>query len=212
MVPASSPSETYPRRAGAGWRRISQDSRSSSTGISSILLGCRLPIKFLGMHAQRTEAIRALRRIAVSRQRVKRKIIAVQVIFQVEDTRKPRAGKFLFGPRAVGLLPLQQVQDGARHRQIAGVAGRQQSNQSPGRLRGRAYALAFERSVVVGSDGFPKAAISVLNFSQPFHGSLAVAASGERNRFERAQHAAGPVNVVDTPASEPRPLAGLVFQ
>ena len=64
-----------------------------------------MPIEFLGPYPQCSELGDPLCRVAVSRQRIQRKVVPIQVILQVKHARKTRAGKFILRPRAVGLLP-----------------------------------------------------------------------------------------------------------
>ena len=67
--------------------------------------------------------------IAIPRQRVQRKIISVQMILQIKHAGKSGSRKFLFIPRAVGVLLFHQMRNRAADR--PDLHGRQQpANQS----------------------------------------------------------------------------------
>src|SRR5258708_22350364 len=96
-------------------------------------------------------------------QGINRKRIAIEVIFQIENTGKAGAGEVPFAPRAVVVLLGDQILRGFRTRGIAGSGCGKKSNQSPGGLRSRAVALAFCGFDVIAEQGFAKTSIGLLH-------------------------------------------------
>src|ERR1700746_3527810 len=109
---------------------------------------------FLGGNLQSERFAPAFAHVVEARERVKRKRIAVEVIFQIENARKTRASKFRFIPRAVFILVLGKPSSGALGSRIVRPNRCKQADQSPRGLRCGALAFAFERRVVVGKNRF----------------------------------------------------------
>ena len=87
-------------------------------------------------------------------------------------------------------------------------AGRQQGQQGPRGLRGRAGADAVQFRVDIRAAAFPPTAVGVLMGQQPVHsaadvGLLHILANSRQGR----QHGPGPINVIDPPAPEPGTVA-----
>ena len=131
------------------------------------------------------------------------------MVLQIEDARKARSGELLFIPGAIGVLLFEQMPHSLRYGGIIGIRRSQQANQAPGSLRWRARSLPLQFGVVVGSDRFAKATILILHGAKPGHSALAIVAGAEGNGFQRAQHAACAIDIIDAPASIPRAIRRL---
>ena len=123
------------------------------------------------------------RLIGKPRKGVHRERIPVKVIFQVEDAGKTRAGEFRLAPGAVRLLAVNKIGNGFRDRRIVRCRTREQTDQSPSRLRSGARTLSFGGRRVIAHQRFAEAAVGFLHSPQPDGRTLAVIARGERDRF-----------------------------
>src|SRR5579859_2986543 len=182
-VRASAPLEISRFRASAYWRCIAPDWWSFSTDISSITSWGAREILSLWADLERVKLLHILQQVAIPRERVQRKIIPVKVIFQIKDARETGARKLLFVPGTIGILLLEQVPHGVGHCRIVFVGRGQKANQAPCGLRRSAGALPLYLWIVVRRDRFAEAAVVVLDCTQPRHGTLAIIASVEGNRF-----------------------------
>src|SRR5438270_133930 len=90
--------------------------------------------------------------------------------------------------------------------QVRLQACRGSSIRTMGSLRWRARSLPLQFGVVVGSDRFAKATILILHGAKPGDSALAIVAGAEGNGFQRAQHAACAIDIIDAPASIPRAI------
>src|SRR3974377_1916463 len=84
---------------------------------------------------------RFFRLIPVPRQRINREGILVQVVLQVKHAWKPGPGKLFLAPPTVRVLLFPQGRRRSRDGCIVTVGSREQSNQSPRRLRRGAVSL-----------------------------------------------------------------------
>src|SRR5688500_12286656 len=78
----------------------------------------------------------------IAPQRHEREIERIEVVFQIEDLREARPRERLLVPGAVGSLRAGQPVDAGANAVAVLLAGGQQSQQRPGRLRGGRLALA----------------------------------------------------------------------
>src|SRR2546430_9256243 len=83
------------------------------------------------------------RSVGVTRQRVDREGIPIEVVFQVKHTGETRAGKIRLAPGAIVPLLIDEVGRRLSDGGIADFRAGQQSDQPPSRLRRRARALPF---------------------------------------------------------------------
>src|SRR6202521_6371292 len=134
------------------------------------------------------------------------------MIFQVKDAWETRAGEIRLAPRAIFFLLVHEVGNRFDDGGLVDIRAREQPNQTPSRLRGRARSLPFCGRHLIASQRLAEAAVGLLHRAKPEHGALAVIARGQRNGFQGAQYTAGSVNVVDAPAAEPGTVVGLVLQ
>src|ERR1700680_201053 len=81
--------------------------------------------EFAGLEGERGVLLRFLRLVAEACQRIERKRIPIQVIFQVEDAGKSCAGKFVLTPRAIGVLLLDEIGGGLVDCRIGSVCAGQ---------------------------------------------------------------------------------------
>ena len=114
-------------------------------------------------------------------------------------------------PTALGLLALKQPAHPLGNRVRAVVAGGQQAQKRPGRLRRSALAHAARIRVVVAVAALAPAAVGVLHRDQPL-GRTPERVDGHRlGGAQAAQSERRSVNVVDAPASIPGAVALLIF-
>ena len=130
--------------------------------------------------------MRAARLIGITRQRVHREGIPVEVVFQIKNARETGPREIRLAPGAIFMLLVDEIGNGFADSGIAGVRSRKQTDQSPGSLRCRAGALALGRRRFITSKGFTKAAVGLLHGAQPDHGALAIVARRQRNSFQCA--------------------------
>src|SRR5579862_4782573 len=123
--------------------------------------------------------LRAFQQIAVSRERVQREIVSIEMIFQIKHAGESSARKLLLIPGAVRILLIDQVRHGSLYGRIVALGGGKKADQTPGSLRWRAAALPFQFRIVVRSNRFAKTTILVLDSAQPRDRSLAVVAGAE---------------------------------
>ena len=97
--------------------------------------------------------------IPESRSSVQGERIAIEVIFQVEHTRKSGAGKIGFAPGAVCDPAAPPDTKRLVDRGIVGIGASQQYRSSPRRSAKRAAALAFGLRHVIGHQRFAEAAV-----------------------------------------------------
>src|SRR5271155_616278 len=86
-----------------------------------------------------------LSQVFISRQRVKRERVPIQVILQIEHQWEARTCEFGFVPRPIVILMRNQPADGSFYRGIFRADDGEQADQSPGRLRRRALPFALQR-------------------------------------------------------------------
>ena len=96
------------------------------------------------------------------------------MIFQIEDAREARAGKFVFTPGTIGVLLIDEVGDRFVNRRIAGVSAREQSDQAPSGLRRGAWPFALGLWLGVAAQRFAETAIGFLDRAQPADSTLAI--------------------------------------
>src|SRR5206468_2292940 len=135
-----------------------------------------------------------------------REVLRVQVVLEVEDPREARAVPQRIGPRAVGVLPLDEIADALVHRAPLGAPGGEERQERPGRLARQGLAAAGQVSVVVGAQGLAPAAVVVLPLLEPADRPLDVVLRAVlADRAQSAKHGPGAVDVVDAPAPVPGP-------
>src|SRR5690349_18901769 len=124
----------------------------------------------------------------------------VQMILQIKDARESGAGGQILIPAAFAALVFDQILDALVEAAAGGVASRDQAQDRPGSLRGRAV-IRCESIVVVAGAALAPAAVGVLNRPQPFaraeNISLAITFAGGLRTPQREIRA---VDVVDAPA------------
>src|SRR6267142_954743 len=123
-----------------------------------------------------------------------------------------RAGEIRLAPRAIFFLLVHEVGNRFVDGRLVHIRAREQPNQTPSRLRGRARSLPFCGRHLIASQRLAEAAVGLLHRAKPEHGALAVIARGQRNGFQGAQYPAGSINVVDAPPAEPGAVYGCIFQ
>src|SRR3970040_265481 len=129
------------------------------------------------------------------------------MIFQVEDAGEARAREKGLFPVAGFLLCCEQKTDSAPNRVGRKVAGGKQAEQGPGGLAGGAGAEAPEVRGIGGITTLPPAAVRVLIGANPLGSPLAeTLAHVHAYACQTAQSEAGPVNIIDAPASIPGPV------
>src|SRR5262245_42770278 len=149
-------------------------------------------------------------RSAVDSQRPEREILGVQMVLQVEDTRKARAVPERVFPRAVVALRSQQVIDAAFDGRTARAAGGEQAEERPRRLARNRFAHAGELVVLVALAGLAPAAVAVLVALEPADRALHVLVTGiHADGGEPSEHRPGAVDVIHAPAAVPRSVVSL---
>src|SRR5439155_1389645 len=132
------------------------------------------------------------------------KVLRVEVILEVEDARESRPVPEPVLPRAVAPLRPAEVFDAALDGAAARAPGREEAEQSPGRLAGRRLADPGELGVGVALARLAPAPVTVLVTLEPAHRSLDVFVTQVlADRAEPAEDGPGAVDVVHTPASVP---------
>ena len=150
--------------------------------------------------------------IAIGGQGQEGPTVAIHVVLQVEDARETGAGRFRFGPGAVGVLGANEVGHAGLDAGAVGVAEGAEAHDGPGGLGGGAGALAFEDGVVVGVAAFAPAAVLVLDAFQPVAGFEEPGlAQVQAEGAEAAQDLPGAVDIIDAPAAVPGAVGFLVF-
>ena len=137
-------------------------------------------------------------------------MLAVHVIFEIEDPRKSGACGIVFSPGSVFVLSAEEVFDTALDGVAVRVAAGAESHNRPGGLAGGAGTATFEGRKVVRFAGFSPAAIVILAAFEPVARAadpLLVHVLADRG--ESAQNLPGAVDVVHAPASVPRSVGFL---
>src|SRR5580658_375067 len=92
---------------------------------------------------QAGEGRAALEQIAVTRQRVERETVSIEMVFEIEDPGKTGACEISLVPRTVGILIVDQPGDGAPGSSVFRAREGKKSDYGPGGLRRRADSLPF---------------------------------------------------------------------
>src|SRR5207247_2520215 len=125
------------------------------------------------------------------------KVLRVEVILEVEDARESRPVPEPVLPRAVAPLRPAEVFDAALDGAAARAPGREEAEQSPGRLAGRRLADPSELGVGVALARLAPAPVTVLVTLEPAHRSLDVFVTQVlADRAEPAEDGPGAVDVV----------------
>src|SRR6185437_6399229 len=141
---ASSPAEISSLRESSSPPDISSNWRSSSAEISSFT-PVHSVAELAGISLKKFRLLgRCVLPVAIAGQSVKRKSVPVQMILQIENTWKSRSRKVVLIPRTVGVLMLHKPVHRAQRSRIIRPGRRQQSDQTPGRLRSCALADSLE--------------------------------------------------------------------
>src|SRR5262245_1286005 len=144
---------------------------------------------------------------AVDSERPEREVLRVEVVLQHEDAWEAGAVPPRVLPRAVRPLGPHEIIDAALDGGRARAAGGQQGEQRPRRLRGSRLTPPGQLGAVVGLARFAPAVVRVLVRFQPADRPLHVLLRHVlADGAEPAEHRPRAVDVVDTPAAEPRPV------
>src|SRR5580698_4278319 len=146
-------------------------------------------------------------------ERQEREIIPVLVVREIKDSREAgssvnclTAYAFVRAlvPVPVRLLVFEQPADALSDAVAAVVAGGEQPENGPCRLRWRADANTARRWVVVAAAAFAPTAVGVLHHANPLGGLLDLRlVVPDADGFESAQNEKCAVDIVDAPASKP---------
>src|SRR5579863_8159422 len=158
-------------------------SRLSRKGNFILVLETAAQTKLFRAEFYGAEFLRLAELVIKTGQRINRKRVAIQVVFQIKDTRETGAGKVVFFPRTIFILLPHQVFDGFRNCRITRIGRRQQSDQPPRGLRRRAVALPLGRFHVIAAQRLAKTAVRLLHRLEPGHRTLAIILGIQRNRF-----------------------------
>src|ERR1700747_2459647 len=104
----------------------------------------------IGGNLQRERFAPAFTHIVETCERIERKRISVEVIFQVEDAGETGACKFSFVPRSVFILTFSDPASRALGSRIIWTDRCEQADQRPRCLRSGTLAFSFKRWIVVG--------------------------------------------------------------
>src|SRR6266540_2508961 len=140
-----------------------------------------------------------------------REDLPVEVVVDVEVAGEARACVVGLVPAAVAALRLDEPAHGTLDRG-ASHAGRVEAEQRPRRLRRGRRAAPSPRRVAVGAEVLAEAAVLVLHPLEPGDGGARAWMLGEVADGKRGKDGAGPVDVVRTPAAEPRAVALLLAE
>src|SRR5208282_5657391 len=122
----------------------------------------------------RAELSRPRPQVAAACQRVQRKIMPVQMIFQIENLGKPRARELCFFPGALAGLRVQQIVARPLRGSVLRPPRGQQADQAPGRLRRGHRPAPLPLWISIGGDGLPKPPVRILHRFQPLHATQRV--------------------------------------
>src|SRR5262245_27880385 len=149
-------------------------------------------------------------RAAVDSQRPEREILGIQMVLQVEDTRKARPVPESVFPRAVVTLRPQEIVDTPLDGRAPRAAGGEEAEERPRGLARDRFAHAGELVVLVALAGLAPPAVAVLMALEPAHRALHVLVTRiDADGGQPAQHRPRAVNVVHAPAAVPRPVVSL---
>src|SRR5580704_12027645 len=116
-------------RAAEAAAAIYDERRTHPLGPLSVLI-----LQFLSRNLYADELAPTLAHVVIARQGVQRKRVAINVILQIKDAGKSRAGEFRFVPGSVIVLIRHQPRNGTLDAGIVRSAHCEQSNDRPGRL------------------------------------------------------------------------------
>src|SRR5881296_4272397 len=124
------------------------------------------------------------------------KVLAVAVVAQIEDARKPRAGVLAFRPDALRVLLPEQIVYAAQQTERVHLAGAEERDQRPRGLGRRALAHPVRVGLRVRETGLAPPAVRILLRDEPCHRPADVLGLHVlADRLRPGEHGPGPVDV-----------------